>query len=579
MKYNNQFKGGIPMKRKLSLLLTFVMLLALVPTVFAGEELKTVRILAAYPTGSIPPEEAQKMAMWADYEKFFAERGLKPELEYVDGDQYTTVLQALIASNDMPDLFCVEGLGPATMLSLAKTGKIFPIDDILEHSDGTAKFALSKEGYMWPCREKDTFEDGKLYYLGQASMLASVVSTHDNFGYNAVTSNTYHIKVRQDWLDKLNMEVPTTLDEFFDMLVAFQENDVNGNGLKDERMVISTNTCNTTWGGFFDNGVAGWFGLANYVFQLDRINWQAKVPFLQEGFVPYIEFLKKCVDAGVLHLSDGITKSGTDVAGLMAQDVIAAYLWRADTDAAGKPEGALYTTLGKIVGVEGIEPVMDGSRGWKSWSAYGFRAGMDPKTAAAMLDTICSIEWSIFFNFGVEGKSYKILDSGLYEFIAPSNIEEAKAYGYTTGYNLLGDGRIPRTAMNAYFQNFNGEKLIWNSYDEFLTSDYFKEFYGPALDEHKIANLKTWASQAEVLQKYNMNGDLTMVAPMVTAEEAEILDMYQTDLYTYMDELFANLISGVYSTDDYQTYVEELYTYGLQEVLDVQQARYDRIVR
>ena len=46
-----------------------------------------------------------------------------------------------------------------------------------------------------------------------------------------------------------------------------------------------------------------------------------------------------------------------------------------------------------------------------------------------------------------------------------------------------------------------------------------------------------------------------------------------------MDELFANLLSGVYSLDDYQTYVDELYMYGLQEVLDVQQARYDRIVR
>ena len=70
-----------------------------------------------------------------------------------------------------------------------------------------------------------------------------------------------------------------------------------------------------------------------------------------------------------------------------------------------------------------------------------------------------------------------------------------------------------------------------------------------------------------------------MIAPMATTEEAEILDTYETDLYTYMDELFANLLSGVYSLDDYQTYVDELYMYGLQEVLDVQQARYDRIVR
>ena len=59
---------------------------------------------------------------------------------------------------------------------------------------------------MYPCRKKDTFEDGKLYYLGQDSMLPSVYRTDDNFGWNCVTSNLYSMKVRQDWLDALNMD-------------------------------------------------------------------------------------------------------------------------------------------------------------------------------------------------------------------------------------------------------------------------------------------------------------------------------------------------------------------------------------
>lgn len=84
---------------------------------------------------------------------------------------------------------------------------------------------------------------------------------------------------------------------------------------------------------------------------------------------------------------------------------------------------------------------------------------------------------------------------------------------------------------------------------------------------------------AETIQKYNMNGDLDMIAPMPDDAETEVLDMYETDLYTYMDELFANLLSGAWSLDDYDAYVEEMYAYGLQEMLDVQQARYDRIVR
>lgn len=567
------------MKRCLVLLMSLVMLLSMLPATLAeGTELRTVTILSAYPT-ALSPEEAQAMPMYQDFEAIFAEKGIKIEFNYVDSDQYSTVLQALIASNEMPDVFKASELGTANCISLIENGKVLSIDDVLQYSDGTATYALSEEGYMYPCRQKDTYTDGKLYYLGNASMLASVDSTSDNFGYNALTTNTYAIKVRKDWLDALNMEAPTTLDEFFDMLVAFQENDMNGNGVKDERMVICTDTCNSTWGGFFDNGVSGWFGLAPYVFQLNRTTWKAEVPFLQEGFVPYVEFLKKCVDAGVLYIADGIRKNDTQLTTLMSQDVISAYFWQAQNDNAGKPEHAVYQTLGSIVGQEGITPVMDGSRGWKSWDLWGFKKDMDPQLAADLLDIFCSVEWSIFFNFGVEGKSYEVTDTGMFQFIAPTEREEYKEYGYTDGYNLLTDGRLPRTALNAYFQTFNGGSLIWSDYDEFLNSDYFAESFSAELTDVEIQNVKTWCESAKVLQKYNMNGDLSMIAPMATTEESEVLDMYETDLYTYMDELFANLLSGVYSLDDYETYVDELYMYGLQEVLDVQQARYDRIVR
>ena len=567
------------MKRFLSMLLCLMMLLSILPTAFAeSAELRTVTVLSPYPT-KLSPEEARAMPMYQDFEAIFADRNIKINFNYVDSDQYSTVLQALIASNEMPDVFSAQRLGTASCISMIENGKVLCIDDVLQYSDGTATYALSEEGYMFPCRQKDTYTDGKMYYLGNASMLASVNSTEDNFGYNAVTSNTYAIKVRKDWLDELNMEAPTTLDEFFNMLVAFQENDMNHNNVKDERLIISTGTCNTTWGGFFDTGISGWFGLAPYVFQLNRETWKAEVPFLQEGFTEYVAFLKKCIDAGVLYVGDNIGKNDNPITTLMSQNVVSAYFWQAHTDNAGKPEGAVYQTLGTITGKEGITPVMDGSRGWKSWDLWGFRSDLDPQLAADLLDIFCSVEWSIFFNFGVEGKSYEVSDTGMLNFIAPLDREEYMAYGYTDGYNLLTDGTLPRTALNAYFQSYNGESLIWKSYDEFLNSDYFNDFYAKDLSEMDIQNIKTWCESAKVLQKFNMNGDLGMIAPMATTEEAEILDTYETDLYTYMDELFANLLSGVYSLDDYQTYVDELYMYGLQEVLDVQQARYDRIVR
>ena len=46
--------------------------------------------------------------------------------------------------------------------------------------------------------------------------------------------------VRQDWLDKLNLSVPTTTEEYYQVLKAFKEQDPNGNGEADEIPLIAS---------------------------------------------------------------------------------------------------------------------------------------------------------------------------------------------------------------------------------------------------------------------------------------------------------------------------------------------------
>ena len=60
--------------------------------------------------------------------------------------------------------------------------------------------------------------DGHLYYI------PSLFEGKPSMGFY----------IRQDWLDKLGLEVPTTLDEYYNVLKAFREQDPNGNGQKDE---------------------------------------------------------------------------------------------------------------------------------------------------------------------------------------------------------------------------------------------------------------------------------------------------------------------------------------------------------
>lgn len=45
--------------------------------------------------------------------------------------------------------------------------------------------------------------------------------------------------IRQDWLENLGLEMPTSLDELYDVLYAFTYNDPDGNGVDDTYGITS----------------------------------------------------------------------------------------------------------------------------------------------------------------------------------------------------------------------------------------------------------------------------------------------------------------------------------------------------
>jgi len=51
----------------------------------------------------------------------------------------------------------------------------------------------------------------------------------------------FHPWINQRWLDALDLEAPTNLDELYNVLVAFRDQDPNGNGVKDEIPMIGNN--------------------------------------------------------------------------------------------------------------------------------------------------------------------------------------------------------------------------------------------------------------------------------------------------------------------------------------------------
>ncbi|MBR6300568.1 MAG: hypothetical protein IKR36_06685 [Clostridia bacterium] len=558
------------MKKIVCLALVLIMALSMMGIASAEGETLKLTVLGRQRSG-ITFEETQTLHAWQVLCDMFKANNLELEYTVVERDQIASVLNATLAGSDIPDFFYANPLSDADCINLIDRGMMLDINEALKYSKGPAAKEFGEGGLYEISRQIHTYTDGGMYFFGNVSKQISIDTA---YGSHAIVGNNCTMLIRQDWLDRLNLPMPKTLEDVVNVLVAFQENDMNGNGIKDERIVID-------WDSTF-NGVAGWFGLAPQLFQCNRLEKTAVVPELQEGYVPYVKFLQELVDKGLAYLSDevsyynGGTSEGDLLNTIMQDDCVAMYYGVALADHTFQSAEAVYTAMPLIQAVEGIEPIMNISHGYKVWSRWGFSAKADPKAVAAFLDTICTQEYAKWVTFGIEGETYEVdPDSGLYTFTASNKYEDIMSTGKARGYMLVIDSFLPDASQIGWYQQYYGP-LNWKSYDEFLNSEYCTKTLASQYTENQMKNLKIYCEEAQKALLYNFNNDVGMITPMNTLEEAEVLDMYEADVKTYLKEMTVNFLTGVYDINDYESCVEELNSIGLQDVLAVRQAQYDR---
>lgn len=126
-------------------------------------------------------------------------------------NQAQAKLNALIASGEAPDL--IWEYDRNYISQLANQGAIQPIGDYINKYSTTYKAYLEKHPELKPFLNVN----GKTYAV---SFARDTVANHGMW-------------IRQDWLDKLGLKMPTTADEFLDVARKFRDGDPDGNGKAD----------------------------------------------------------------------------------------------------------------------------------------------------------------------------------------------------------------------------------------------------------------------------------------------------------------------------------------------------------
>ncbi|HIU76038.1 MAG TPA: extracellular solute-binding protein [Candidatus Pelethocola excrementipullorum] len=155
-------------------------------------------------------ESEEDNAWW----NLYKEMGYDMEVMYsVDGSQAETKLTTAITSGNYPDILGISG---ADLVKYAETGVIADISDVFEEyaSDELKEYLNYGDG-------------GALNSAKVDGVLYGIPKVEDKHGAAMM------MFIRQDWLDSLGLEIPTTMEELKEVARAFTEDDPDGNGQDD----------------------------------------------------------------------------------------------------------------------------------------------------------------------------------------------------------------------------------------------------------------------------------------------------------------------------------------------------------
>lgn len=536
-------KQGI---RIIAVMLALLLSLALpaIATAQADEPVHTLRAFATYDT-TMPGKfiDREQYPVWDAFVKLCDEYNLKIEWEVIPADQYEMTAQTRIAAaNDMPDFLCLTRMDNIQAVKLGMNGTLLPINKIVdEYSDGTAKALL--DGPFKHVKKLGTAPDGNMYWLANASVSMYEDGTP---GYDFQLSN-----IRKDWLEKVNMPVPTTAEEFFNTMKAFRDQDVNGNGTADEVMNLDPVG--------FNNVCAQWFGLGTSLTTVDLSTGKVVSPWYQPGIKPFFEFVQRCAKEGIFE-PDLIDASWEIYFSYVSGDRLGAINTYAGQNYMEPMTGnanAYYLPFGPVQGTEGITPYVTAVSNMNYHGKFAFtKACADLAGAGKFIDLLCSQKMADLSG-GLEGVNYEWKD-GKKESLLPDGItaDELVAQKKVTGSMLWGSNMV---GTMPGFSGLDGT---------FKETDKLRETLPDKADV--IDKLKNYT--------YLYPDNTAAYYALPTEEQLAEKDDIISDLDTYSREMATKLCMGSEPIENLDGIIAKLKELGLDRLIEIDQQLYDRYI-
>ncbi|MBW4085092.1 extracellular solute-binding protein [Paenibacillus sp. S150] len=319
-------------------------------------------------------------------ERFGDPNNIDVEFVPVQRSEEVTKLNVLMASNtDVPDI--VFTYDSSVFYRYAQQGGLTDVGELLDQYGTNLKKFIGE----------DTLAFGQLE--GQQYAVP---------GKRAITGR-YSSYIRQDWLDKLGLPVPTTTDELYTTLKAFKEKDPGGLGSKNIPMGMAL--------------APAQFETLIYAFMKPvsgdlTYSQRYELP-LHEGFKDAMQFLNKLYNEGLISKDFSLDEDKTQLAKDIQNGNVG--YWSEDVDVLFYADGTLdnlYKNVegSKVVPVDVLTNANVDNKHIKSRYASNGMYIMIPKSSKRAVEAVKYLDWMASGNnlidmySGVEGENYDLVD-------------------------------------------------------------------------------------------------------------------------------------------------------------------------
>ena len=460
------------------------------------------------------------------------------DIQFVDipssgGDEKAALM---LATGDYPDAFIRVTMlrNSAATWKYASEGIFVPLTEYIDKYCPTLQALF--EQYPLSLKQA-TAPDGNIY---------SLPCICDN-GLRDIRGTLF---VNQVWLDNLDLDAPVTTEDYVDMLVAFRDNDANGNGDPDDETPFECNgytICNSY------GDLMGSFGVLNADKDNPYVIIDGKVTYevVTEKYKEALKYIRRLWEEDLMGIEtytqdwDTYLSKFQNADGDIMVGSMCGYLsWDAiDQDLALET----YTCIEPLVGPDGTQYWRYYPKGAEDAHLFHMTDKCEyPEVLMRVMDTWNTEYYAYSAMRGVEGVHWEYTDDG-----------HIKKINYTTD-ELAADPFLNAGLTTSW-------KGPWS-----VTIDTFSK------------EIELSVQDADRLERCNMYKpflqDISTVYPaftFVNDEDNETLSIIENDIKAYVQRMEADFVMNGNIDERWDEFVAEIEKMGLSEALAIRQAAID----